>query len=214
MKLFNILALSLYAVDAARKDNFDNNRNEELTESDQQKEWKKTCKKSIKNKEESDKFAEKMEKCMQKKAEKHAKRAQKADDRAKRVVMKQEVKVLKEEKSAIKAERNLCKAKCSQLANQVTKQNCLDYWKTVTRERIEDILGDIMDKKNPAERSNDEHCLTESGLTGTESTCKDQSILYCDSLGLDKPSHNIRMCKSDCINSCMEGQECTWTLDG
>ena len=86
MKLFNILVLSLYAVDAARKDNFDNNRNEDLSESDQQKEWKKTCKKSIKNKEESDKFAEKMEKCMQKKAEKHAKRAQKADDRYKHII--------------------------------------------------------------------------------------------------------------------------------
>ena len=109
-------------------------------------------------------------------------------------------------------ERNLCKARCNQLANQVTKQNCLDYWKTVTREQIQDILGDIMETKDPQQRAGDDHCLTESGLTGTESTCKDVAVDYCEGLNLSKPSTNIRQCKSSCINSCMEGIECAWTV--
>jgi len=206
MKLFHVLALSIVVVGA-----YAGSRNDS-TETDQQKEWKKECKKGIKNKESSEKFQEKLAKCMKKKQAKHEKREEKAEKRAERVIMKQKVKDLKEEKAAVKAERNLCKARCSELANQVTKQNCLDYWKTVTRERVEDILGDIMDQKNPEARSNSDHCLTESGLTGTESTCKDVSVNYCESLNLEKPSPNIRQCKSSCINTCMNGDECDWTV--
>jgi len=206
MKLFHVLALSLFVVGAFAG----NGRNDEDNESDQQKAWKKECKAGIKNKEESDKFKEKLQKCMGKKAEKAKKREAKAEKRAERVIMKQNVNNLKEEKAEIKAERALCKARCAQLANQVTKQNCLDYWKTVTRERVEEVLGDIMDTKDPQARNNDDHCLTESGLTGTESTCKDVAVDYCEGLKLDKPSHNIRQCKSSCINSCMNGSDCAW----
>lgn len=69
-----------------------------------------------------------------------------------------------------------------------------------------------METKDPQQRAVDDHCLTESGLTGAESTCKDVAVEYCESLDLDKPSPNIRQCKSTCINSCMEGDECNWTV--
>lgn len=211
MKLSHVLFLTFVVIGTFAGKGGNEGRTEEETEI--QKEWKKECKKGIKNKEESDKFKEKMNKCMDKKLRKHEKREEKAQKRADRVVMKSNVNELKEEKTAIKAERNLCKARCNQLANQKTKQNCLDYWKTLSREDIENVLGQIGDLKgNDAEvrGANDDHCLTDAGLTGTESTCKDVAVNFCENLNLPKPSPSIRQCKSSCINSCMEGFECAW----
>lgn len=209
MKLFRALAFSAFVVGAYAGGR---NENGNEIESEQQKGWKKECKSRINNKEDSNKFKEKLQKCMNKKQQKFDKNKEREQKRAERVIMKQNVNDLKEEKAAIKAERGLCKARCSELANQVTKQNCNVYWKTITREKIEEILDDIMDQKNPSAREAGDHCLTDAGLTGNEVTCKQHAVNYCDALDLDKPSPNIRQCKSSCINSCMEGVSCDWTL--
>lgn len=67
-----------------------------------------------------------------------------------------------------------------------------------------------MKAKDPQARATDDHCLTEAGLTGNESTCKDVAVEYCDGFSLTKPSNPLRQCRSDCINTCMLGENCTW----
>ncbi|CBY34967.1 unnamed protein product [Oikopleura dioica] len=214
MKLFSVFVIA--AVSAQGFDNKQANlaRNLDLTESDEDREkrFKQECKDSIGNKQDTPRWNEKMEACRAKKDAKHAKRVAKAEAAEDRAQMKAEIKTKKAEKAPIKAERNLCKAACKQIANQITKSNCLSWWKYSSRVEIQKILDDINDIRNPAERNSVEHCYTKSGLSGSESTCKDFAVDFCDGLNLAKPSPILRDCKSFCVNQCMEeGENCDWT---
>lgn len=202
MKLFNILVLTS-AVIAGKNDG----RNEDVP-ADVNTELKKACKAQIKNKVDSEKFKEKLNKCMEKKTAKYLKREEKKAAAADRVTMKEQINELKQEKAEVKAERTMCKAACQALADQSTKQNCVDYWTTVSREKIQTILeqvGDKRDRNDPAA-----YCLTDAGLTGEETTCKQHASEYCDSIGQMRPSKNFRDCRSSCLGDCMVSEQCDW----
>ena len=203
MKLFNLLTVAVVYVAAGP-------RNEEVP-SDVHQQLKKACKSQIRNKVESEKFAEKLERCLNKKTAKYLKKQEKSETAQDRQQMKQEINQLKQEKAEAKEERNKCKDACMKIADQRTKQNCLDYWNTASREKIQEILEQVKDKR---ERSSDDtsYCLTDAGLTGTETTCKDHAIEFCDDLGLERPSKAIRDCRSACLGDCMVGDTCDWSL--
>ena len=89
---------------------------------------------------------------------------------------------------------------------------CLTYkTPSATREKIQAILEKVGDAR---ERSGDEYCLTDAGLTGSETTCKEAAGDFCSAIsGVEKPSRAFRHCRSDCIGSCMAGNECSFDLD-
>merc|ERR1739838_1247652 len=140
MKLFNVMVLATVAM--AGKNNGDG-RNENVPD-DKFQDMKKDCKNQIKNKVESEKFKEKLNRCLEKKSAKYLKKEDKAAAAADRVAMKAEIKALKLEKADAKEERNKCKEACSEIADQSTKQNCVDYWTTVSREKIQAILEQLV----------------------------------------------------------------------
>ena len=127
----------------------------------------------------------------------------------------------------------MCKAACNDLADQRTKQNCLDYWKTgkfqnsqpqtkirkklsiticvASREKIQKILKQVGDKKD---RNGDTtYCYTDAGLTGNETTCKESADQYCENIGLERPSKPYRDCRSSCLGDCMAGNDCAFAAD-
>ena len=57
------------------------------------------------------------------------------------------------------------------------------------------------------------YCYTDAGLTGNETTCKDQADNYCEKIGLERPSKPYRDCRSTCLGSCMEGKDCTFAAE-
>jgi hypothetical protein len=214
MKLFSVFVIAAVSAQAFDEKQANLARNLDLTESDEdrQKRFKQECKEAIGNKEGTPQWNQKIDACIEKKEAKHAKRVAKAAAAAERAEMKQQVKEKKAEKAPIKEERNLCKAACKQIANQITKSNCLSWWKYSSRTEIQQILDDINEIRNPSERNSIEHCYTKSGLSGTESTCKDFAVDFCDGKNLAKPSQILRDCKSFCVNQCMEeGETCAWT---
>jgi len=166
---------------------------------------KKACKQQIKNKVESEKFKSKLASCLDKKVNKYKKRLAKAQEAADRQNMKSEINKYKEEKAEAKAERNKCKAKCTEVADQATRQNCLDYWNTATREKIQGILDKIGDAR---ERSDNAYCLTDAGISQEETTCKQVASDWCIAInGISKPSRAFRHCRSDCLGACMQNGE-------
>merc|ERR1712176_1286224 len=206
MKLFNIMLLTT-AVMAGKNDN-NGGRNENI-DPDVYSEMKKACKAQIRNKVESDKFKEKLDRCLEKRTAKYLKKEQKAADKEDRVAMKQEINDLKDEKAEIKLERNTCKAACDEIADQSTKQNCKDYWATVSRERIQQILEDVSEKRD-RNTGDVSYCLTDAGLTGSETTCKEFASEYCVTLGQSRPSKDFRDCRSACLGNCMKSENCDW----
>merc|ERR1712193_20997 len=207
MKLFNIMLLTT-AVMAGKNDNSNGGRNENI-DPDVYSDMKKACKEQIRNKVESEKFKEKLNRCLEKRRAKYLKKQQRAADKEERVAMKQEINELKEEKAEVKEERSKCKAACDEIADQSTKQNCKDYWATVSRERIQAILEQVGDKRD-RNTGDVSYCLTDAGLTGSETTCKEFASEYCVSLGQSRPSKDFRDCRSACLGNCMKSETCVW----
>ena len=54
------------------------------------------------------------------------------------------------------------------------------------------------------------YCLTDAGLTGEETTCKQHASEYCDSIGQMRPSKDFRDCRSSCVGNCMMSEQCDW----
>jgi len=216
MKLFSVFVIAAVSAQAFDEKRANLARNFDPTESDEDREdrFKTECKESIGNKQDTPKWKQKMESCKAKKEKKFQKRVEKYEAAEERAEMKQQIKEKKAEKAPIKEQRNFCKEACKQIANQITKSNCLSWWKYSSRTQIQQILDDINEIREPSERNSltYEDCYTKSGLSGTESTCKDFAIDFCDARDLAKPSPILRDCKSYCINECMEkGEECNWT---
>ena len=80
---------------------------------------------------------------------------------------------------------------------------------SVSREKIQAILKSVGDKRERNEST--AYCLTDAGLTGEETTCKQHASDYCDSIGQMRPSKAFRDCRSACVGDCMKSEQCDWS---